>query len=178
MNGPSSSVSSCIVGSPISAVSVSVTVWNDTSVYWARFAHRKTPTLSTCEVARKSFVGEKERLVATLGVLNASINRPVGISNVRMMESKAAATSHRESGEKVYSILLSRRARAGKKQPRTTSSIRPRNPFSSLTILRVSMSTIRRTRSSQITASRPLSRCSRIEVAAEGKINVSSSWVV
>ena len=37
----------------------------------------------------------------TLGVLNASIIRPVGISNVRMIESRDAATSQRESGEKV-----------------------------------------------------------------------------
>lgn len=104
MNRPSSSMSSCIVGSPMSAMSLSDIVWNDTSANWARFAHKKTPTLSTCEVARKSFVGEKERLVATLGVLNASINRPVGISNVRMMESNDAATSQRESGEKVYAV--------------------------------------------------------------------------
>ena len=79
-------------------------VWNDTSAYWARFAHKKTPTLSTCEVAKKSFVGEKERLVATLGVLNASINRPVGTSNVRMTESNDVVISQRESGEKVYPV--------------------------------------------------------------------------
>ena len=89
--------------------SLSDTVWNETSAYWARFAHKKMPTLSTCEVAKKSFVGENERLVGTLGVLNASINRPVGISNVRTMESSDAATSQRESGEKVYPISLSHR---------------------------------------------------------------------
>jgi len=93
----------------MSVMSVSDTVWNDTSVYWARFAHRKTPTLSTCEVARKSFVGENEMLVGTLGVLNASINRPVGMSNVRMMESRDATTNQRESGEKVYAVSSVRR---------------------------------------------------------------------
>jgi len=108
MDKSSSSMSSCIVGNPTSSISVSDTVWNETSAYWARFAHRKTPTLSTCEVAKKSFVGENERLVATLGVLNASINRPVGISNVRMTECRDAATSQRESGEKVYPVSLSR----------------------------------------------------------------------
>jgi hypothetical protein len=38
-------------------------------------------------------------LVAMLGVLKASIRRPVGRSKVRMMESIDAVTSHRESGE-------------------------------------------------------------------------------
>jgi hypothetical protein len=57
-------------------------------------------------VARKSLVGEKDTLVATLLVRKASIKRPVGISNVRMMESKAVATSQRESGEKVYTCQL------------------------------------------------------------------------
>lgn len=177
MHGPSSSVSSCIVGNPISATSVSDMVWNDTSANWARLAHKNTPTLSTCEVAKKSFVGEKERLVVTLGVLNASINRPVGISNVRMMESRAAATSQRESGEKVCQIYLSRKD-TWNEGSQTTSRTRPRKPFSSLTVLRVSMSTIRTTRSSQITAKRPLSRCKRIDVAAHGNTRVSSSRVV
>ena len=40
-------------------------------------------------------------LVATLEVRNASISRPVGISNVRITESREEVTSHRESGEKV-----------------------------------------------------------------------------
>jgi len=115
----------------------------------------------------------------TLGVLNALINRPEGMSNVRMMESRDAATSQRESGEKAYPVPLSQRSELEPKgKPRTTSSIRPRNPFSSLTTLRVSMSTIRTTRSSQITASRLLSRCSRIDVAADGSTKASSSWVV
>ena len=57
------------------------------------------PTLSTCAVAKKSFVGENAILVATLGVLNASIKRPVGTSNVRITESSEVVTSHRESGE-------------------------------------------------------------------------------
>ena len=63
---------------------------------------RYTPTLSTCAVARKSFVGENATLLATLTVRNASMRRPVGISNVRMTESSAVAMSHRASGEKVY----------------------------------------------------------------------------
>ena len=52
-------------------------------------------------MARKSFEGENDTLVATLEVRNASIKRPVGTSNVRITESKAVATNHRESGEKV-----------------------------------------------------------------------------
>lgn len=61
--------------------------------------HRNTPKLSMCDVARKSLVGEKDRLVATLEVLKASIKRPVGTSNVLMMESSELVTSHLESGE-------------------------------------------------------------------------------
>jgi len=64
--------------------------------------HKNTPTLSTWAVARKSFEGENDILVATLEVRNASIKRPVGTSNVRITESKAVVTNHRESGEKVY----------------------------------------------------------------------------
>ena len=73
-------------------------------------------------------MGEKERLVATLGVLNASINRPVGISNVRMIESRHAATSQRESGEKVYSFLSNRQS---SKQKQVTNHIEypPAEPF-------------------------------------------------
>ncbi len=63
---------------------------------------RKTPTLSTWDVAKKSFVGENARLVATLGVLKTSIKRPVGTSNVRIDESNELAISHLESGENVY----------------------------------------------------------------------------
>jgi hypothetical protein len=59
------------------------------------------PTLSTCAVAKKSFVGENAMLIAILDVRNASIRRPVGISNVRIMESKEVVTSQRESGENV-----------------------------------------------------------------------------
>ena len=51
-------------------------------------------------------MGEKERLVGTLEVLNASISRPVGISNVRITASRDAATSQRESGEKVCPVSL------------------------------------------------------------------------
>ena len=67
--------------------------------------HKNTPKLSTCAVARKSFEGENDTLVATLVVRNASIKRPVGTSNVRMTESKAVATNHRESGEKVWECI-------------------------------------------------------------------------
>ena len=65
----------------------------------------------------------------TLGVLNASINRPVGISNVRMMESRDAATSQRESGEKVYPVPLSDRQKLN--QDWTTNHIEypPAEPF-------------------------------------------------
>lgn len=63
--------------------------------------HRYTPTLSVCDVARKSFVGENATLVAILGVRKASMSRPVGMSKVRMIESSDVVTSHRESGEKV-----------------------------------------------------------------------------
>jgi len=59
------------------------------------------PTLSTCEVAKKSFEGEKDMLVATLDVLKASIRRPVGMSNVLMTESIDVVINHLESGEKV-----------------------------------------------------------------------------
>lgn len=63
---------------------------------------RYTPTLSTCAVARKSFVGENAILVATLDVRKASIRRPVGTSYVRMIESNDVVTSQRESGENAY----------------------------------------------------------------------------
>jgi hypothetical protein len=56
------------------------------------------------------------RLVATLGVLNASISRPVGISNVRITASKDPATSQRESGEKVYTASLSYGKTSNKKK--------------------------------------------------------------
>jgi hypothetical protein len=64
--------------------------------------HRCTPKLSTCEVARKSPVGEKVKLVAIDGTLKASTNRPVGISKVRIVESRDVAINHLESGEKAY----------------------------------------------------------------------------
>lgn len=69
---------------------------------------RNTPKLSICDVARKSLVGENERLVATLEVLKASIKRPVGTSNVRMIESSELVTSHRESGENAYDNVRER----------------------------------------------------------------------
>lgn len=68
--------------------------------------HKKTPTLSTCAVARKSPVGEKETLDATLVVRKPSINRPEGTSKVRMMESREVVISHRESGEKVCCLRV------------------------------------------------------------------------
>jgi hypothetical protein len=61
--------------------------------------HRYIPTLSTCAVARKSPVGENEILVATLVVRNTSIKRPVGMSNVLMIESRDDVINHLESEE-------------------------------------------------------------------------------
>lgn len=103
-----------------STTSSSATLCKGTSAYCARFAlcdanelanddvkaivmtyQRNTPTLSTCEVAKKSFVGENEMLVATLEVRKRSMSRPVGTSNVRIIESSDVVTSHLESGEKV-----------------------------------------------------------------------------
>ena len=63
--------------------------------------HKKTPRLSTCDVARKSFVGENEMLVATLDVRKRSISLPVGMSKVRITESSDVVMSHRASGENV-----------------------------------------------------------------------------
>jgi len=77
-----------------------VTVFSD----WIHIAglqyQRCTPRLSMCAVARKSPVGEKVMLVAIDAVRNASISRPVGMSNVRIVESREEAVSHLESGEK------------------------------------------------------------------------------
>lgn len=50
-------------------------------------------------------MGEKEILVATLDVLNASIKRPVGTSKVRITESTPVAISHLESGENVFNLI-------------------------------------------------------------------------
>ena len=47
-------------------------------------------------------MGENDTLVATLEVRKASMRRPVGISNVRMIESSDVVISHRASGEKVW----------------------------------------------------------------------------
>jgi hypothetical protein len=44
-------------------------------------------------------------LVAMLGVLNASTSCPVGMSNVRMIESVDVVKSQRESFEKAYREL-------------------------------------------------------------------------
>ena len=63
---------------------------------------RCTPRLSTWAVARKSPVGEKVTLVAIELVRNASTSRPVGISNVRIVESSDVAINHLESGENVW----------------------------------------------------------------------------
>ena len=51
-------------------------------------------------------VGEKDRLVATLEVRKRSIKRPVGTSNVRMMESIEVVTSHLESGENAWNVAF------------------------------------------------------------------------
>lgn len=63
---------------------------------------RYTPTLSTCEVAKKSPVGEKDTLAATLAHRKPSSSLPVGMSNVLIVESREVAISQRESGENVY----------------------------------------------------------------------------
>jgi hypothetical protein len=67
-----------------------------------RTYQRCTPRLSTWAVARKSPVGENVTEVAIELVRKASTRRPVGISNVLMVESKEVAINHLESGEKVY----------------------------------------------------------------------------
>lgn len=46
-------------------------------------------------------MGEKDILVATLDVRNASMRLPVGTSNVRMTESSDVVISQRESNENV-----------------------------------------------------------------------------
>ena len=135
--------------------------------------HRKIPTLSTWDVAKKSLVGESEILVALLGVLNASISRPDGMSNVLMIESRDVVTSHRLSAEKVYSELADIKKSACL---RTISSILPLNPPSSRTIRLVSISSIRTTMSSEETASRPLSRLSNRDTALAGRTIVCSNF--
>jgi len=50
-------------------------------------------------------VGEKEILVAILGVRNASISWPVGISNVLIIESRDVVISHRESWENAWHCI-------------------------------------------------------------------------
>jgi len=60
------------------------------------------PRESTWAEARKSPVGEKDKLVATVEVRNASISLPVGISYVRIIESREVVISHRESWENVW----------------------------------------------------------------------------
>lgn len=59
-------------------------------------------------MAKKSLLGENVRLVHTLEVLKASMSWPVGTSKVRIIESSDVTTSHRESGENVYSLKLER----------------------------------------------------------------------
>jgi hypothetical protein len=63
---------------------------------------RCTPRLSTCAVAKKSPVGEKVTLVAMELVRKASTSLPVGMSNVRIVESSEVAINHLESGENVF----------------------------------------------------------------------------
>lgn len=62
--------------------------------------------------------------------------------------------------------------------PLTTSRMRPRGPHNSRTMRRVSMSTIRRTRSSHVTASKPLSRCSKMAVTEALTVKVEMSFMV
>lgn len=116
-------------------------------------------------------------LVATLEVRNASIKRPVGTSKVRTTESRHVAISQRESGEKVCR-MIEKSSQESYGIEYTISKILLPKPRSSLTILRVSMSTILTTWSSHITARRPLSLCSNIDAADEGRTRVCSSWVV
>lgn len=59
-------------------------------------------------MARKSPVGENVRLVAIELVRKASTSLPVGMSNVRIVESSDVAISHRESGEKAYELSVRR----------------------------------------------------------------------
>lgn len=73
-----------------------------------KWTHQRcTPRLSTCAVARKSPLGEKVKLVAIELVLNASTSRPVGMSKVRIVESREVAMSQRESGEKTCVVSSS-----------------------------------------------------------------------
>ena len=58
------------------------------------------------------------------------------------------------------------------------SSTRLWNPVNSLTILRVSISTIRTTMSSHMMARSPLSRCRSIEGAVDGSTSVYCNFVV
>jgi hypothetical protein len=69
-----------------------------------RTNQRCTPRLSTWAVARKSPVGENVTDVAIELVRKASTRRPVGISNVLMVESRDVAINHLESGENVYFV--------------------------------------------------------------------------
>jgi hypothetical protein len=104
---PSSPTSPCIDGIETSVISFSDTVRRATSANCALFAHKNTPTLSTWAVAKKSFTGENAMLVAILGVRNASIKPPVGMSNVRITESRDVDTIQRESGENAWGLLVS-----------------------------------------------------------------------
>jgi len=47
-------------------------------------------------------------LVATVDVRKASIRRPVGMSNVLIIESSDVVMSHRESDEKAYVVIVMR----------------------------------------------------------------------
>ena len=174
---PSSSAEPFTDGKLTRSMSSSVILRNEMSVYWARFALRQchrivpivqrnakwtyqryTPTLSTCAVAKKSLVGENDTLVAILAVRKASIRRPEGISNVRIIESSDVVMSHRESEENVYARCYRDWGNGSSIGEPTRSKTRPLNPPNSRTILRVSISTRRTTRSSHVTARRPLSR--------------------
>ena len=116
-------------------------------------------------------------LVAIEAVRKASTNRPVGISNVRIVESSAEAISHLESGEKhchQFSVIL----KAYHMQQRTLSNIRSLNPRSSRTNRLVSKSTSLMTRSSHVTERSPLSRCKSSEVTEDGNCKSCTSCVL
>lgn len=71
-HSPASSSVPCTEGIDTFVISSSSMWRNATSLNWALFAHRKTPTLSTWAVAKKSPVGEKVREVEMLVVRKAS----------------------------------------------------------------------------------------------------------
>jgi hypothetical protein len=60
-------------------------------------------------------------LVATVEVRKASIRRPVGMSNVLIIESSDVVMSHRESDEKAYAVT-------GMRPEQQATRINPQRP--------------------------------------------------